>query len=232
MAKKVAVVTGANRGIGFEIANQLAHQGFITILTARDAEKGRSAAEKLAGEGDVEFMQLDVTSEQSIKDLVAGIKAKHGRLDVLINNAGVFLDKAKDPVTIDLDTMRQTLEANSLGPLRLIQEAVPLMKERGYGRIVNMSSGMSSFHEMTGGYLAYRTSKTALNVITKVLSAELKESGILVNCMCPGWVKTDMGGENAPRTTRQGADTAVWLALLPNDGPTGLFFRDREEVEW
>ncbi len=232
MADKIAAVTGANRGIGFEIANQLLKQGFHVIVTARDEAKGAAAVEKLSASGRAEFLPLDVSNSDSVQQFIASVAEKHGRLDVLVNNAGVFLDKGMGPLEIGLDTVRETLEVNSLGPLYLIQQAVPLMKKNGYGRIVNLSSGMGALNEMTGGYLAYRVSKTCLNAITLVLAAELAGTGILVNAMCPGWVQTDMGGENAPRSTEEGADTAVWLSMLPSDGPTGQFFRDKKVIDW
>jgi NAD(P)-dependent dehydrogenase (short-subunit alcohol dehydrogenase family) len=232
---RVAVVTGANRGIGFEICRQLARRGGIrVVLTARDQAKGNAAAKKLRGEGlDVDFHVLDVTSEASIHALAGWLEATCKRCDVLVNNAGIMADPRGSRVLDSrLQTWRDTLETNLIGPLLLIQALVPLMKRHRYGRIVNLSSGQGQLADMGPGTPAYRVSKTALNALTRTLAAELTGGGILVNSMCPGWVKTDMGGASAPRTAEQGADTAVWLATLPDGGPSGGFFRDRKPVPW
>jgi NAD(P)-dependent dehydrogenase (short-subunit alcohol dehydrogenase family) len=231
---RIALVSGGNRGIGFEICRQLAKNGLSVVLTARDAAKGKAAAKQLTGEGlEVEFHRLDVTSCRSIRACVAAVAERRGRIDVLVNNAGILAD-ARGSRFLDskLDTYRDTLEANLFGPLQLAQAVVPLMKANRYGRIVNLSSGMGQLSEMGTGSPAYRISKTALNALTRILAAEFKENNVLANSMCPGWVKTGMGGESAPRTPEQAADTAVWLATLPNDGPTGGFFRDREPLAW
>ena len=152
---------------------------------------------------------------------------------MLVNNAGVLLDpRGSRFLDSKLDTYRDTLETNFFGPLQLAQAVVPLMKANRYGRIVNLSSGMGQLDEMGSGTPAYRISKTALNALTRILAAEFRGSNILVNSMCPGWVKTGMGGDHAPITAAQGADTAVWLATLPNEGPTGGFFRARKPIAW
>ena len=234
MDTRIAVVTGANRGIGFEISRQLAREGLKVVLTSRSAAKGRAAIKALGETGvEVHYHLLDVTSPVSIKALAAHVSERYGRLDVLINNAGVMLDPRGSRV---LDarpkTFRDTLETNLLGPLQLMQALVPLMQKNGYGRIVNLSSGQGQLADMGVGTPAYRVSKTALNALTRTLAAELKGSGILVNAMCPGWVKTDMGGPDAPRTVEQAAETAIWLATLPEGGPTGGFFRDRRTIPW
>lgn len=234
MDPRVAVVTGANRGIGLEIARQLARRGLKVVLTSRSAAKGRAAIKALGEAGtQVHYHLLDVTSPVSIKALAAHVAERHGRIDVLVNNAGVMLDPSGSRV---LDarpkTFRDTLETNLLGPLQLVQALVPMMKKQGYGRIVNLSSGQGQLSDMGVGTPAYRVSKAALNALTRTLAVELKGTGVLVNAMCPGWVKTDMGGPSAPRTVEQGADTAVWLATLPDDGPTGGFFRDRRPIPW
>ena len=235
MNKRVAVVTGGNRGIGIEICRQLAKvDGMHAVLAARDAKKGETAAQKLRDEGlDVEFYPLDVTSEPGVKTFAVWLEATCKRCDILINNAGVMLDpRGSRVLDSTLVNWRDTLETNLIGPLLLSQALVPLMKRNDYGRIVNVSSGQGQLSDMGVGTPAYRVSKTALNALTRTLAAELKGSGILVNSMCPGWVRTDMGGAGAPRTVEQGADTAVWLATLPDDGPSGDFFRDRRPIPW
>lgn len=235
MDKRVAVVTGANRGIGFEICRQLGRCGGIRVfLTARDGTKGNAAAQKLRDEGlDVEFYPLDVTSEQSIKTFAGWLEGTCKRCDILVNNAGIVADpRGSRFLDSKPATYRQALDTNLFGPLLLSQALVPLMKKNRYGRIVNLSSGQGQLSDMGAGTPAYRVSKTALNALTRVVAAELKGSGILVNSMCPGWVRTDLGGPGAPRTVEQGADTAVWLATLLDDGPSGGFFRDRKPIAW
>jgi NAD(P)-dependent dehydrogenase (short-subunit alcohol dehydrogenase family) len=235
MDKRVAVVTGANRGIGLEICRQLARRGGVrVVLTARDQTKGKAAAGQLRDEGlEVDFHELDVTSEKSVETLAGWLEGTCKRCDILVNNAGILADpRGSRFLDSRPETYRQTLDTNVFGPLLLSQALVPIMKRSRYGRIVNISSGQGQLFEMGAGAPAYRISKTALNALTRVLAAELKGSGILVNSMCPGWVKTDMGGPGAPRTVQQGADTAVWLATLPDDGPTGGFFRDRKTIAW
>lgn len=233
MPKQIAVVTGGNRGIGYEICRQLAAQGLLVVLTARDGEKARVAAEELAGEGgEVISFALDVTDPQGPDRLIAFLEKELGGVDVLVNNAGVFLDRDHGGVDIPMETLQETLDVNLIGPWRLSQAVIPIMRRRGYGRIVNLSSGLGAMSEMSGGYPSYRVSKLALNGLTRVLAAELRGTNILVNTMCPGWVQTEMGGPGAPRPVDEGADTAVWLATLPDGGPTGGFFRDRRKIPW
>jgi len=235
MDKRVAVVTGANRGIGLEICRQLARRGGIrVVLTARNETKGKAATGQLRDEGlEVDFHELDVTSEQSVKTFAGWLEGTCNRCDILVNNAGIAVDpRGSRFLDSRPATYRQTLDTNFFGPLLLTQALLPLMKRDRYGRIVNISSGQGQLADMGVGTPAYRISKTALNALTCVIAAELTGSGILVNSMCPGWVRTDMGGPGAPRTVQQGADTAIWLATLPDDGPSGGFFRERKPIAW
>lgn len=227
---RIAVVTGANRGIGFEIARQLAARGLRVMIAARDEKKARQAADELDGDG-VPF-RLDVKDPEAPGRLLAFLESQYGRLDVLVNNAGVFIDRDWGGLNVPMDVVRETLEINLLGAWALSQAAVPLMRRNGYGRIVNLSSGLGAMSEMSGGYPAYRVSKLALNGLTRILAAELRGTNILVNTLCPGWVQTEMGGPGAPRPVQEGADTAVWLATLPDSGPSGQFFRDRRQIPW
>jgi NAD(P)-dependent dehydrogenase (short-subunit alcohol dehydrogenase family) len=232
--EKIAVVTGANRGMGFEVSRQLAKADMQVILTSRDPEKGQKAAEQLQLEGfDIIYYPLDVANAESIEVFSQFVRHKFGRVDVLINNAGLMIDAPEISVfDAKVDTLRKTMEANVYGPFQLIQALVPLMKEHHYGRIVNVSSGMGQLTDMGGGYPGYRLSKVSLNALTRIFANELAGTNILVNTMCPGWVRTDMGGPGATRTPEQGVDTMVWLATLADDGPTGGFFRDRQPIPW
>ncbi|MCC6145376.1 MAG: SDR family oxidoreductase [Candidatus Hydrogenedentes bacterium] len=230
----VAVVTGGNRGIGREIARQLALQGMQVILTARDEAKGRAAADELRTGGlAIDAHPLDVTEAQSVEEFAAFLEATIGRCDVLINNAGIMMDDLQgDALTLDVHVLRNTLETNTIAPLRVAQAILPLMQRHGYGRVVNISSTLGQLHSMGGVYPAYSISKAALNAVTRTLSAAVQGSNILVNSMCPGWVRTDMGGPNAVRSVEEGADTAVFLATLPDGGPSGQFFQDRSVIPW
>jgi NAD(P)-dependent dehydrogenase (short-subunit alcohol dehydrogenase family) len=231
-AAPVIVVTGGNRGIGFEICCQLASRGAQVILTARKADTGREATEKLAEQKlTARFHPLDVTSSDSAVALRDFLDRTYGRLDVLINNAGIISDDDTSGLEVKLSTVRTTLETNTLAPLQLSQTLISLLKRSRAGRIVNMSSGMGALSDIGGGYAAYRISKAALNAVTGILAAELR-GGIAVNSMCPGWVRTDMGGANAERDVSQGADTAVWLALDAPQDLSGKFLRDRKVIPW
>ncbi len=230
---RVALITGANRGIGFEIARQLARLGIIAVIGSRDLAKGQQAAEGFKSEGlDAPVVQLDVNDPSSIAKGVAEANSFFGRIDILVNNAGILTDKAKLVLEIDPEEVEALFRSNTIGPLRMIQAVAPGMKERGYGRIVNLSSKLAQLKDMAGGYPGYRISKTALNALTRVAAAEFGPGNIKVNAMSPGWVKTDMGGSDATRTVTEGADTAVWLATLPDDGPTGGFFDSRKAIAW
>ncbi|MBW4609740.1 MAG: SDR family oxidoreductase [Hassallia sp. WJT32-NPBG1] len=236
ITKKVAVVTGGNRGLGFEASRQLAKLQYQVVLTSRDEAKGKAAADKLQSEGlDVTFHPLDVTSDESSQKLAEFISQQFGKLDVLVNNAAIYLDEQVGNNSVfdaKIDTVQQTMETNVYGVLRVTQALILLMKKQNYGRIVNVSSGMGQLHDMGGGYTGYRLSKTALNALTRIFASELQGTNILVNSVCPGWVKTDMGGANAPRTPEQGVNTIVWLATLADDGATGGFFRDKKAIDW
>lgn len=231
--KRIALVTGGNRGIGLEICKQLGHAGYTVVLTARNPEKGARAAGMLCRDGlDVRFQALDVTDPAAIREAAAFVEGELGRLDALVNNAAISLDPTGSLETVDLDVMRRTLDANLVGALACCQAFLPMMRRQEYGRIVNVSSGRGSFSKLAAGGPCYRISKTALNALTVILADEVKETNILVNAMTPGWVRTRLGGIKAPRTTAQGAETAVWLAMLPDHGPRGRFFRDRKDFPW
>ncbi len=229
----IALVTGGNRGIGFEIVRQLARREATVILTARRPDAGAAALAKLAREGvHVSFQALSVTDESSIEALAAHVGAKFGRLDVLVNNAGISSSSDAGGHDVSLATVRETLETNTLGPLRMAQALLSLLAKSPAGRIVNVSSGMGALNDMEGGHAAYRISKTALNAVTRILAADLAAHRIAVNSMCPGWVRTDMGGAHAERDVAEGADTAVWLTLDAAQSLTGGFYRDREPIPW
>ncbi|WP_295399468.1 SDR family oxidoreductase [uncultured Thiocystis sp.] len=231
----VAVITGANRGLGFETSRQLAARGYRVLLTARRESEGRIAAERLAVLGlPVSFHPLDVTNAASINALAETLRGI-SRLDVLINNAGMFADPAPGTpeasvFRAEIAPIRESFETHTLGPLRLCQSLIPLMA--GRGRVVNVSSGMGQLDEMNGCCPGYRLSKVALNALTRILADELIGTAIKVNSVCPGWVRTDMGGANAELTVEEGARGIVWAATLPDDGPSGGFFRDGKPIAW
>jgi len=228
--ERIALVSGGNRGIGLEVCRQLAKKGYTVVMGSRDEAKGRAAVGELGD--NVIPHQLDVADAASVDRMATFLEEEFGWLDVLVNNAGIANDEGQRGVDADLDRVREALEANFLGAWRLCEVAVPLMQRGGYGRIVNVSTGMAALEDMGGGSPGYRVSKTALNALTRILSSELRGSGILVNSVCPGWVQTDMGGSSASRPVEEGADSLVWAATLPNNGPTGGFFRDRRPIAW
>lgn len=233
--ERIAIVTGGNRGIGFEVCRQLAQrEGLIVLLTSRHKAEGQKAVAQLreTGLSNIHYHQLDVTDTESVWRLCNDVERDFGRLDILVNNAGIYPDTVHQLLNVDLDMMRQTMEVNAYGPLFVIQTLIPLIKKHNWGRIVNISSGIGELGSLGSSYPAYRFSKITLNLFTRVLAQELQGSGIKINAMCPGWVRTDMGGSSAPRSVAEGADTAVWLATLPDDGPHGGYFRDRQPIEW
>jgi NAD(P)-dependent dehydrogenase (short-subunit alcohol dehydrogenase family) len=225
--EKVALVTGANRGIGLEVVRQLAQRGFAVVLTARDPRKAWTAALPLAGEGlNVIPLKLDVTDAESVREAARFVEERFGRLDVLVNNAAILYDDWQRAETADLETVREAFETNTLGAWRVAQAFIPLLRRSKHGRLVNVSSESGSLASMGGGTPAYSVSKVALNALTRMLADELRTSNVLVNSVCPGWVATEMGGPDAPRTVEEGAASVMWAATLPDDGPTGGFFRD------
>lgn len=235
---RTALVTGANRGIGLEIARQLARGGVVTAIGARNRATGEAAAAELIAEGlEPAVVELDVTDAGSVEAAVAQTKHLFGRIDILVNNAGVLQGSAAGAAassvsSVSVEEVRDTFEVNTIGALRMMQAVLPQMIEEGYGRIVNMSSELGQLSEMGGGFTAYRLSKTALNALTRTAAADIRHSNIKINSMTPGWVKTDMGGPNAVRSVEEGAKTAVWLATLAEDGPTGGFFHDNKPIAW
>jgi len=223
------------------VCRQLGQKGFQVLLGSRDLSKGKIAAQGLVNEGlTVDALQLDVTSAKDIEASFDLIQTAFGRLDVLVNNAGVLLDPPRNPPDAEgasifnakLDTIRGSLETNTFGALMLSQKFVPLMLKGGHGRVVNLSSGMGQLSEMNGGWPGYRISKVALNAVTRILADELADTNVLVNSVCPGWVRTDMGSPEADLSPAEAADTIIWLATLPDSGPTGGFFRERKRIEW
>ena len=247
--RQIALVTGANRGLGFEISRQLAKQGVTVLMGARNLESGETAAQTLRDKGlDVHAVKLDVTSVEDMDRLSRHIESEFGRLDVLVNNAAVLIDMNVAPTQLKEDILRQSFEVNFFGPYLLTQKMAPLLRKSDRGRVVNMDTGVASLTQLADPNSplredicpAYQTSKAALNALTLVFAKELAADGIKVNSACPGWVMTDMGHEDLPdygdaarpKTVEEGVDTPVWLATLPDDGPTGGFFTDREPRDW
>jgi NAD(P)-dependent dehydrogenase (short-subunit alcohol dehydrogenase family) len=228
----VALVTGANRGIGFEICRQLGQRGYVVVLGSRDRERGEVAAARLRSEGlDVVGCQLDVADGASVDSAVERMRREHGRLYAVVNNAAILYDTWQRGVDANLDEVREAFETNVLGAWRVVQATLPLLRASSTARIVNVSSGAGALTDMGGGTPAYRTSKAALNALTRVLAAELRSDRILVNAICPGWVATDMGGAGG-RPVSEGAAGIVWAVELPDDGPTSGFFRDGRPIAW
>ena len=228
---RVALVSGANRGLGFEVARQLSERGMTVLLGARDLDKGLRAARQLAGApGEVIAVQLDVTRQDEVDTLARWIEITYGRVDVLVNNAGGHYDPGASPGSTDIAPVRDAMDIHLFGSWRLCSALLPLMRRHGYGRIVNVSSGCGAIATGGAGCPAYRVSKAALNTYTRALAAELDGSGILVNAVCPGWVATDLGGSGG-RPVAEGAAGIVWAACLP-EHVTGGFYRDGRRIAW
>eukprot|EP01116_Phalansterium_solitarium_P008483 TRINITY_DN22385_c0_g1_i1.p1 TRINITY_DN22385_c0_g1~~TRINITY_DN22385_c0_g1_i1.p1 ORF type:complete len:261 (-),score=54.97 TRINITY_DN22385_c0_g1_i1:154-936(-) len=258
-AGRIAVVTGGNKGIGLAVCKRLAKlPDYRVILTSRDINRGHEALLILHNEGlKAEVEQLDVSCAANVADFGRRVLDRYGRVDVLINNAGISIDHGRSALDVPGDVVDKTFRTNTLGPLLLSQLFAPGMVANKYGRIVNVSSGLGQLSNMGGGFASYRLSKAALNALTRILDAELRGTNVLVNSACPGFVRTDMTAPRAPagdpdarpnpaiarlflratntkvvRSPDEGADTAVWLATLPDDGPRGGFFRDRQPIPW
>lgn len=240
---KTALVTGANRGIGYEVSRQLLQKGINVCLGCRDLREGEAAKVRLHQEtGSMpHLIELDVTRHDHIEKAREYIDSNFGGLDILINNAAVFLDPPsngpndlgdRSVLRAKPETIVQTFHVNTLGPLALMQAFVPGMRERNYGRVVNVSSGDGQLSDMNGGKPAYRLSKVSLNALTRIFADELKGTNVLVNSVCPGWVKTRMGGPSAKREVSTAVGTIIWLALLEGNGPQGGFFRDFKPLAW
>lgn len=241
MDKKIAVVTGANRGLGLGTAEALAERGYLVLMLGREKAKiERAAADVQAKGGDVRPYALDVTSAADAERLASDLQKEFGRLDVLVNNAGVFLDSSRGSFDenqasvfrVKPETLLETYRTNTVGPFQLIQALAPLLRKSEAGRVVNVSSGMGQLSDMSGAYPAYRASKTALNALTRIFAIEFSGTSVKVNSVCPGWVQTDMGGSAANRTIEEGIAGIVWAATLPASGPTGGFFRDGKAMDW
>lgn len=233
LVQQIALVSGANRGLGLAVARQLAATGMTVLLGSRELALGQRAAQQLKNDGaDVTAVQLDVTRQDDVDALAHFIDRTYGRLDVLVNNAGAFYDAGEMPSTVSIDTVRAALETNLLGAWRLNAAMLPLMQRHGFGRIVNVSSGCASTDIEAEACPAYRVSKAALNTYTRALACELTGSGVLVNAVCPGWTDTDMGGSGG-RAVADSATGVVWAACLAAQETTsGGFFRDREPLPW
>jgi NAD(P)-dependent dehydrogenase (short-subunit alcohol dehydrogenase family) len=229
---RTALVTGATRGLGLECARQLADSGLRVVLTGRDLARARDRAEALSRSGDAVLpLRLDVADPGSVNEAAHRLEGDGIEVDVLINNAAVLLDEGRSVLSLDEETFRRTLEVNLLGAFRTCAAFLPAMVGRGYGRVVNVSSGAGALTRMRGYAPAYSISKAALNALTRQLAAHAP-GDVKVNAADPGWVRTDMGGDSAPRSASEGAETIVWLATLPTDGPTGGFFYERRPMDW
>lgn len=230
---KLALVTGGNRGIGYELVKQLASKNFKVIFTCRDHKTGHEITESLnKSDLNATYLVLDLNNQDSIHQAAITVKEQYGRLDVLINNAGIYLDDNKRLVDMEPLTLEKTLETNFFGVYHVIRSFLPLMEKQGYGRIINVSSEYGEMSQMSyPGIGAYKLSKLALNGLTQLLASEVK-GNIKINAVDPGWVSTDMGGPTAPTTPQQAAESFIWLASIGSDGPNGKFFRGRTQIDW
>jgi len=230
--RPVAVVTGANRGIGREVARALAASGYLVVLGSRDPARGEAAAAGLGGaSAGVVACALDVADDASVRAAAAWVGDSLGRCDALVNNAAIDYDTDARATTADLDRVHRAMETNLFGAWRTALALLPLLRQSPRPRIVNVSSGSGSLADMSAGTPAYSVSKAALNALTRILAAELRSERVLVNAVCPGWVATDMGGAGG-RPVADGAASVTWAVLLGDDGPTGGFFRDGRPVAW
>ena len=229
---KTALITGANKGIGHEVARQLAAKGFHVFVAARNAKAGRKTAEEIAKNcGKATFLEIDVSDNDSVANAAREFSKIEDHLDVLVNNAGIIVDGDNAVLEIRDDLFRKTLETNALGPLRVTRAFAPWLRKSKAPRVVNVSSGGGQLTGGADGWApAYCISKTALNGVTVQLAAALPK--FAVNSVCPGWVRTDMGGQNASRSVEEGADTIVWLASEAPQDLTAKFLRDRKEIPW
>jgi NAD(P)-dependent dehydrogenase (short-subunit alcohol dehydrogenase family) len=230
---KVALVTGGNRGIGYELVKQLALNDFKVILASRDPDMGHEAAQKLKESNlDVSFLVMDIGNQESIRQGAIAVSDRYGRLDVLINNAGVYLDENEKLLNMEPSVLEKTMATNFFGAYHVIRSFIPLMEQQGYGRIINVSSEYGAMSEMSSpGVGAYKLSKLTLNGLTQLVAAEMN-GDIKINAVDPGWVSTDMGGPSAPRTPKQAARSILWLATIGPEGPNGEFFRDGKRIDW
>jgi NAD(P)-dependent dehydrogenase (short-subunit alcohol dehydrogenase family) len=259
MNARVAIITGADRGIGFEVSRELGKLGFQIVLTSPDQSRGEIAADKLRRKGlSVIYRKLDLLRQKDIDALKVFILHKFGRVDVLVNNAGVMLDPGRSKIEgllkhrikkipkrmgfgegptileVNIDIVRATLEINTLGALKMCQAFVPMMIKARYGRVINVSSSLGQLNDMTDEdrVPAYQISKTALNAVTRLVSDAVGRNNVAVNSVCPGWTRTDIGGRQAPQSTKKAAETIIWLARQPDNGPTGGFFRNKLRITW
>ena len=230
---RVALVTGANRGLGLETSRQLLARGLTVVFAGRDAAALERARRDLARSGQRAMsVRMDVTDVESIVSAQRLVTERVGSVDVLVNNAAVLLFENEDVLSIPPEAYRDTFATNVFGVIEVCRVFAPSMARAGYGRIVNVSSGAGQLATMSAYAPSYSMSKAALNAFTRILAHTYRGTGVLVNAVDPGWVRTDMGGPSAPRSPQEGADTIVWLATLPDGGPTGGFFRDRRAIEW
>lgn len=237
--EKIALITGASRGIGKELTKQLALEGFKVIAGVRDENKGLEIKNELAANGiNIEVLKLDISNSESIDEAIKGTISKYKRIDVLVNNAGIIIDRGISVLKIEESVLRETLETNFFGAFKLFQKIIPLMVENNYGRIINISSGIAAFEPKEildyfgGRTFAYRLSKVMLNALTYMSSVEVDKTKIKINAVCPGSVRTDMGGAEAQTSVEDAAKNIIWLTKIDSDGPTGKFFRDGNEIPW